>query len=129
MLYSKLPVHKVYKPFGLMLLAECIEKAGFKCDILDLMTCKPSKKENMILKMANKYSIIGFSFSAIGYLEALKMAKLCKELNPDCKIVFGGPHASFLYEEILKNYKFVDFIVVGEGEESIVDLLTEGRNQ
>ena len=51
---------------------------------------------------------------------------LCQEIRkayPEKKIVLGGPHPSALYDEILKNIPEVDFIVIGEGEESLLGLL------
>ena len=51
---------------------------------------------------------------------------LCQEIrkvHPDKKIVLGGPHPSALYEEILANVPEVDFIAIGEGEESLLGLL------
>ncbi len=51
---------------------------------------------------------------------------LCQEIRkayPEKKIVLGGPHPSALYEEILNNVPAVDFVVIGEGEESLLGLL------
>ena len=51
---------------------------------------------------------------------------LCQEIRkayPEKKIVLGGPHPSALYDEILKNVPAVDFVAIGEGEESLLGLL------
>jgi anaerobic magnesium-protoporphyrin IX monomethyl ester cyclase len=51
---------------------------------------------------------------------------LCHEIRkayPDKKIILGGPHPSALYDEILKNVPAVDFVAIGEGEESLLGLL------
>jgi anaerobic magnesium-protoporphyrin IX monomethyl ester cyclase len=37
--------------------------------------------------------------------------------------VLGGPHPSALYEDILKSVPEVDFVAIGEGEESLLGLL------
>ena len=38
-------------------------------------------------------------------------------------IVFGGGHATIFAGEILKNCPSIDFVVIGEGEEAIVQLV------
>ena len=51
---------------------------------------------------------------------------LCQEIRkayPEKKIVLGGPHPSALYDEILKNVPEVDFVAIGEGEESLLGLV------
>jgi radical SAM superfamily enzyme YgiQ (UPF0313 family) len=45
-----------------------------------------------------------------------------KKQHPDKPIVVGGPHATFEHESCFRSAP-VDFIVMGEGEETIVDLL------
>jgi radical SAM superfamily enzyme YgiQ (UPF0313 family) len=41
-----------------------------------------------------------------------------------CRIVWGGPEVSFCPEEIISKNPFVDFIVCGEGEKVVSDLLS-----
>jgi radical SAM superfamily enzyme YgiQ (UPF0313 family) len=118
----------VFKPYcwkdlGLAYLAASLLENGHECDILDLRTCLPSKKEKIVKKEAKKYDWLGFSFMTYAYPEAMKMARLCKEANPEAKIIFGGPHASFTYNELLC-YPFLDYIIIGEGERAIVDLIS-----
>ncbi len=50
-----------------------------------------------------------------------QIASLVKE-KTDAKIVFGGPEVSYNADEILKNNRFVDFVLSGEGEESFATL-------
>lgn len=59
----------------------------------------------------------------------LRIASVCKMARPDVQIVFGGPHVT-LYERycdrsqsILYKYPNIDFIIVGEGEESFRNLI------
>ncbi|MBN1622357.1 MAG: B12-binding domain-containing radical SAM protein [Endomicrobiales bacterium] len=64
--------------------------------------------------------ITGFTFQ---HSSMIKMAELVNALSPDTLIILGGPHASVLAKTILAKYKFVDFVIVGEGEESFPGLL------
>jgi len=82
----------VFKPYcwkdlGLAYLAASLLENGYECDILDLRTCVPSKKEKIVKKEAKKYDWLGFSFMTYAY-------------------------------------PFIDYVIIGEGERAIVDLLS-----
>ncbi|MFA5525050.1 MAG: B12-binding domain-containing radical SAM protein, partial [Tissierellales bacterium] len=53
----------------------------------------------------------------------LRISEALKLVNPNLKIILGGPEVSFDGEEIIKNNPFVDFIIYGEGEETFKELL------
>ncbi|MBN1417877.1 MAG: radical SAM protein, partial [Planctomycetes bacterium] len=57
-------------------------------------------------------------------------AGIAREAAPAAKIVLGGPHASYLWHQILAHHP-VDAIVIGEGESQVGPLLAawaEGRD-
>lgn len=54
--------------------------------------------------------------------DTLNAAKLVRKILPDAKIITGGYIASVLWEEALKTGLF-DFIVIGEGEITMMELL------
>lgn len=57
-------------------------------------------------------------------VDALKVLKLAKEINSNIITVIGNVHPTFCYEEMLKDDSTsVDYIVRGEGEETMVDLM------
>ncbi|MBI5205831.1 MAG: cobalamin B12-binding domain-containing protein [Nitrospirae bacterium] len=57
-------------------------------------------------------------------VDALKVLKLAKEINSNIITVIGNVHPTFCYEEMLKDGSTpVDYIVRGEGEETMVDLM------
>lgn len=70
------------------------------------------------------YKVIGFT-CMIGYqLAALLFSKKIKERFPDVKIVFGGPNVrEKTGEEILKNFDYVDYVIDGEGEVALPELV------
>src|SRR4030042_5642799 len=45
---------------------------------------------------------------------------------PGLKVIFGGPHVSALRESILAHFPEIDFTVIGEGEESLTELILSG---
>ncbi|NOX20002.1 MAG: radical SAM protein, partial [Nitrospirae bacterium] len=56
--------------------------------------------------------------------DALEILRRAKQIRTEIYTVLGNVHATFCYEELLqKNNDFLDFIVRGEGEETVVDLV------
>ncbi|MDF2841281.1 MAG: coproporphyrinogen oxidase [Clostridia bacterium] len=53
----------------------------------------------------------------------IKLSSSLKQLNPKAVIVLGGPEVSFDAQELLLNHEYVDYIIRGEGEETLLDLL------
>ena len=58
------------------------------------------------------------------------VAQNLKKLNPDVKIIFGGPQVTNRpqEEEFFKHHPYVDSIVLGEGEEMFVSILESIKN-
>ncbi len=63
--------------------------------------------------------LVGISSLFTPYAEyALMTAEAVKTYSPDCKIVLGGHHPTALYNSVMENCA-VDFVIRGEGEESM----------
>jgi len=67
--------------------------------------------------------VIGITAKSQNFAAARMIAKISKQMNQDCLVVLGGPHASMAKEQVLKDEEAIDFSVIGEGEETIVDIL------
>ncbi len=72
-------------------------------------------------KIKEKY--IGISLWDSILPKAILLIQKLKQDYPDKIIFVGGPSASSLYYEILHNFPFIDYCVVGEGEFSIKNLI------
>ena len=68
--------------------------------------------------------VLGVSCFASMLPYALGAAEKFRCDRPDVKIVLGGPGPSAVASEILKVTPAVDFVVYGEGEETVVELLS-----
>lgn len=55
--------------------------------------------------------------------EVKKMVEQLRALGYKKKIILGGPHPSALPEQTLKELPVVDYIVIGEGEETLLELV------
>ncbi len=74
--------------------------------------------------------IIAFSTYIWNVKEILKISEALKIVNPDIKILLGGPEVSYDGIQTMKENPYVDFIIYGEGEETFkefTELLLEGR--
>ena len=72
----------------------------------------------------NKADVFGISCLFSAYAdESLTVAKVVKGIHPESLVVLGGSHSQEFAESILRKEKAVDFIVLGEGEEVLPDLL------
>mgnify|MGYP001028954048 FL=1 len=55
--------------------------------------------------------------------QAQTTLQLAKEARPDCVTILGGIHPTFMYSQILEEAPWVDYIVRGEGERIIINLM------
>jgi anaerobic magnesium-protoporphyrin IX monomethyl ester cyclase len=107
-------------PVGLGYINACLRKEGFQSRIANLSGSGWKKAETLLNReMAD---ILGVSQFTHNRHESLLLARLAKKLNPDGFVVFGGPHATHRAREILDQERAVDAVILGEGEETFVEL-------
>ncbi|SFE43467.1 Radical SAM superfamily enzyme YgiQ, UPF0313 family [Paenibacillus catalpae] len=69
--------------------------------------------------------VVGFSCYIWNIEETITVINMLRKIMPEIKIVLGGPEVSYDTEYWMQRIPEVDFIVVGEGEETFHHLLTE----
>ncbi|TXC91549.1 DUF4080 domain-containing protein [Metabacillus litoralis] len=72
-----------------------------------------------------KPDILGFSCYIWNIEETIKIIKMMKKINPSLVIVLGGPEVTYDTREWMESISEVDFIIIGEGEQSFKQLLDE----
>ena len=109
-------------PQGILYLKEFMKNNDYNIDTLNLYF--EENWENVITRLKEKdYNIIGIPCYTRQRVSVFELAKVCKEINENSKIVLGGPHATFLDTMILKKYWFIDYIIRGEGEYTFLKLV------
>jgi len=103
-------------PLGLAYIAAVLEKNGIKADILDANASDLSPEK--AAEEAKKYDIVGVSLLTPAYNFGVS---LVRNLPGDILKVGGGPHATGLPEELLRNG--FDIVVRGEGEFAFLDIV------
>ncbi len=108
-------------PLGLALIAGIPEREGYKVSIIDAPTLGLGPKEAVERALSENPDVIGISSVTPTVNSAYLMTSLIKERDPNIPVVLGGPHVSFMREEALDNG--ADYVVVGEGEHTVVELM------
>ncbi|PAD71221.1 B12-binding domain-containing radical SAM protein [Paenibacillus campinasensis] len=75
-----------------------------------------------------KPDVIGFSCYIWNIEETIKVIDIVKKIMPEVKIILGGPEVSYDTQYWMERLANVDFIVMGEGEETFHHLLQELSN-
>jgi radical SAM superfamily enzyme YgiQ (UPF0313 family) len=68
------------------------------------------------------YDVVAFSCYIWNITQTLDVCKKLKQLNPNTKILLGGPEVSYEYEDIIA-LDCVDYIILGEGETAFEEFL------
>ncbi|KKL67512.1 hypothetical protein LCGC14_2134230, partial [marine sediment metagenome] len=114
-------VEPSYPPLGLLYIGACLEKAGHLLDFIDIDI--DSFNEGKLITYINemKPGLIGFGSTTVTINEVLKLSSLIKNTT-DIPIIVGGIHATVAGKELIKD-RNIDFVIKGEGEETIVELV------
>ena len=116
-------------PLGLAYLAACAERAGHDVLVIDCnaLSLDINKLQSRLREM--DFHLAGISVMTPMALTAYRIAALIKAMKPEVNVVLGGPHVSALPLESLNECPEADYIIVGEGEQSFISLLSSlGQN-
>jgi magnesium-protoporphyrin IX monomethyl ester (oxidative) cyclase len=128
------------EPLGLGYLASYVINQGHEVKILDTLISKHVERDGDfyiygmrkedIKKGIREYKpdIVGIASMYTLHSKAVHdIAKIVKEINKDLPVVVGGSHASILPDWILSD-KNIDMVVMGEGEETLLDIIKHIEN-
>ncbi|HHU31590.1 MAG TPA: B12-binding domain-containing radical SAM protein [Clostridia bacterium] len=69
------------------------------------------------------YQVVCFSCYIWNITQTLQLVAILKKVDPNLIIVLGGPEVSFDPQEIMRLHQAIDYIVLGEGEVTLKELL------
>ena len=119
----------LYAPVGINALYHRLKSQDFNPGFLNVgrlfhKTIKQGKRFNLT-KIITGFSAKGFGIDlhwAVHTPGALDLAAAIKKIFPDSFVFMGGLTATYFYREILKDYPYIDAVVLGEADEAIVPL-------
>ena len=114
-------------PVGLASIAAVAERAGYEVSIIDGDAEQLTLDRTVERVIETRPDCVGSTImTATMDITRIFYEKLKKKL-PDVTVIAGGPHVSALPEQTLKEVPEIDINVIGEGDETIVDILAAVR--
>lgn len=109
---------------GFVSIAGALRKAGHEVDYYDAMAHWHQWEEIRARLADFAPDVVATTAYTASVVDAVDLLRLAKEVNPQGITVLGNVHATFCYEELLTAPDNpIDFIVRGEGEETLPRLL------
>jgi radical SAM superfamily enzyme YgiQ (UPF0313 family) len=111
---------RMYVPPGIAYIASVIRMAGHKVIIFDFNL----RDEKMLREELNNndFNLIGITVFTDSFYFTEQIVAFIKMIRPEIPIVLGGPLVTSSPEIVFKNTS-ADIAVLGEGEETIIDLI------
>lgn len=106
---------------GLGYLTQALEDNGIEYDYLDMNLGYNFKHLQEKINSFNP-QLIGVSLLSLEYKKFYSLIAQVKRNNSGIPIVAGGPHVTILKSHVLENCPDLDFGVIYEGEETLVEL-------
>jgi anaerobic magnesium-protoporphyrin IX monomethyl ester cyclase len=116
-------------PLGIAFLAAALEAAGNAVKVLDFVVT-PYTKDFLASEVADfSPDMVGATAVTMTFDTAIGVIGDVKQIDPKILTVMGGPHVSFCVPETLDAFPELDIIVLGEGEETVVELSAAVENE
>lgn len=112
----------VMPPLGLAYVASVLEKNGIEVVVIDCPALSTSREELRSRITKENPDVLGITCMTTALPSAVRISNLVKKILPNCTIVFGGPHVTFLPRETLLENPNIDVVIIGEGENTMLDL-------
>jgi radical SAM superfamily enzyme YgiQ (UPF0313 family) len=112
-----------WPPLGILYLATTLQTHGIDVSVLDQPAKGFTVQDTVNWVRKEEPDLLGFTTCSSSSRSAAVISKKVKADNPNLIIVFGGPHATFNPNRILRQHPSVDVITRGEGEYTVVDLV------
>jgi radical SAM superfamily enzyme YgiQ (UPF0313 family) len=120
-------------PLGLVALATSLGDTPHQIVILDFVLAIRDESLPMSKRiyddcadriLGENPDLVGFSTQCTTYPAVIQIAERLKRRKRGLRIVLGGHNASFVDQETLERYPFLDAVVRGEGETTFRELVT-----
>ncbi|MBW6487406.1 MAG: B12-binding domain-containing radical SAM protein [Syntrophobacterales bacterium] len=115
-------------PLGVTYVAAAFEAAGAEVRIFDYIVSRYSPEKLRVQLDDFCPDVLGATSVTLNFPGAAEIVCEAKRIRPSLVTMMGGPHVSFTAERSLHAYPGIDIIVIGEGEETIAELMATGMS-
>ncbi len=110
-------------PIGIYYVASVLRENHYDVEILNWHAINKTPERIKDILIEKRPDVIGFSILHANRWGGIEIARMAKDLDSEVKIVFGGIGASLLWEHFLTHFPEIDFVVIGEGEYSFLNVI------
>lgn len=116
-------------PTGMLSIAAFLEKEGHDVKIYDCLGPGKATEPAQVAEIVSSFrpDIVGFSTTTSGFLDGHEIASRIKTLQPGIATVFGGVHISAWGAQLMEPFEDIDYLCIGEGEQTMADLAAGRR--
>jgi len=121
-------------PFGILALAAYLEDHNPNIDI-EVLDCQAGDLDwdglERRIEAAKPDIVAPSGLGTTNAFTAIRTAELAKKIDPTITTVVGGQHFTALANESLEAYPEIDYVVRGEGEQTLLELIDaiEGKKE
>ena len=115
-------------PLGILYVASALINKGYQVDFLDILAedLSPQDVRHRIEELRDRnYDMVGITGMSVQYIYIKYLSKQVRDVFGNVPIVTGGACPTYSHTVLLKNTD-VDIAVIGEGENTIVDIAEHG---
>lgn len=117
-------------PISLANLAAVLRRSGHRTDLLSLSSGRPFSPASLKgLLEERRPHLLGFTAYQRNFFQIRAIARMAKQIVPECRVLIGGPQAGFMPEEALSALPELDFVAHAEGElviQAVADAVEAG---
>lgn len=119
-------------PLGLLSLGASLGKAGHEVSVVDLVLAIREKnlpldsdiyRHAVAVILREEPQLVGFSVQCTTFPGVVRICQLLKSSRPTLPLVLGGHDVSFMDCQTLEHFPWIDMVVRGEGELTMVALV------
>lgn len=120
-------IFEIY-PIGFLTISEYLCRHGISVRIINLamkmLTADSFDPVNFLKKLRAR--AFGIDLHWLPHVDgSLSLAEMLKKYHPDKPVILGGLSATYYHGEIMSEYPFVDFVVMGDSTEYPLRMLME----
>lgn len=119
-------IFNLMPPLGIMSIAAVLEQNGIQVGIIDCYATPAPIEAVVETILSRQPDIVGFSCTTSSFMEGYRVAERLKQRKPELITVAGGAHACTIGAPLLDSYPAIDYLVIGEGEQTMLELVQSG---